>query len=292
MALSRSHCRASPRTSRCNVGVHPDRDDDRRGGAANAEHPGHSSSSRVVNEHWVTAASRDWEVRLANFDGPARITPRSPIKVSRADGCVLAVSGELSPPSPGLLTRSLSKALSDAGRVLVDVAGLRLASPAGVQVFPSVLAGAGGWPRAEQPARPVRHPELLRRRLQRRRHDLAVINRARPACAGLIRQPADPAARIPGPPTRHGRPRHPDPGRDLHNGQPVRGQQHNPRTLRQPGLDRGRPQPAPESFTIAVPQGQRCCTRTTVSRTTPPSYLRRAAQGGLVLQPVRPVIRR
>jgi hypothetical protein len=64
------------------------------------------------------------------------------------DGCVLAVSGELSLPAPGLLTRSLSQALAGPGRVLVDVAGLRLGSAAAVQVFPSVLAGAGGWPGA------------------------------------------------------------------------------------------------------------------------------------------------
>ena len=62
------------------------------------------------------------------------------------DGCVLAVSGELSLPAPGLLNRSLSQALAGPGRVLVDVAGLRLGSAAAVQVFPSVLAGAGGWP--------------------------------------------------------------------------------------------------------------------------------------------------
>jgi anti-sigma regulatory factor (Ser/Thr protein kinase) len=61
---------------------------------------------------------------------------------------VFAVSGELSLPSPDLLTRSLSKALADPGRVLVDVAGLRLGSPAAVQVFPALLADAGGWPAA------------------------------------------------------------------------------------------------------------------------------------------------
>src|SRR3954471_14535489 len=60
------------------------------------------------------------------------------------DGCVLAVSGELSLPSPGLLTRSLSKALADPGRVLVNVSGLRLGSAAAAQVFPSALA-RGRW---------------------------------------------------------------------------------------------------------------------------------------------------
>ena len=62
--------------------------------------------------------------------------------------CVLAVSGELPLPPPGRLTRSLSKALADPGRVLVDVSGVRLAAPAAMRVFPSMLAGAGGWPGA------------------------------------------------------------------------------------------------------------------------------------------------
>src|SRR4051794_27244240 len=64
------------------------------------------------------------------------------------DQCVLAVSGELSLPAPGLLTRSLSKALVDPGRVLVDVSGLRLGSAAAAEVFASALASAGGWPAA------------------------------------------------------------------------------------------------------------------------------------------------
>ena len=64
------------------------------------------------------------------------------------DECVLAVSGELTPPPPGLLTRSLSTTLADPGRVLVDVSRLRLGSAAAAQVFPSALAGAGGWPGA------------------------------------------------------------------------------------------------------------------------------------------------
>ena len=65
-----------------------------------------------------------------------------------ADACVLAVSGELSLCSAGLVTRAVSKALLDVGRVLVDVSGLRLAWRPAIQVFPSVLAGAGGWPRS------------------------------------------------------------------------------------------------------------------------------------------------
>jgi hypothetical protein len=42
----------------------------------------------------------------------------------------------------------VSKALADTGRVLVDVSGLRVTWPPAVQLFPSVLAGAGGWPQA------------------------------------------------------------------------------------------------------------------------------------------------
>jgi hypothetical protein len=65
-----------------------------------------------------------------------------------ADACVLAVSGALSLCSAGLVIRAVSKALLDVGRVLVDVSGLRLAWRPPIQVFPSILADAGGWPRA------------------------------------------------------------------------------------------------------------------------------------------------
>jgi len=63
-----------------------------------------------------------------------------------ADVCVLAVSGELSQRSAGLVSRAVSKALLDVGRVLVDVSGLRLTRPSAVQVFPATVAAIGGWP--------------------------------------------------------------------------------------------------------------------------------------------------
>jgi anti-sigma regulatory factor (Ser/Thr protein kinase) len=63
-----------------------------------------------------------------------------------ADLCVLAVSGELSSRSAGLLAAGLSKSLADTGRVLVDVSGLWVSWLPAVQVFPSVLARMGGWP--------------------------------------------------------------------------------------------------------------------------------------------------
>ena len=62
------------------------------------------------------------------------------------DVWVLAVSGELSLRSAGVVSGAVSKALADSGRVLADVSGLRLTWPPAVQLFPSVLAGVGGWP--------------------------------------------------------------------------------------------------------------------------------------------------
>jgi hypothetical protein len=65
-----------------------------------------------------------------------------------AEDCVLAVSGELSLCSVGLVRGQLSKALADPGRVLVDVSELRLTWVPAVQVFASTLATMGGWPGA------------------------------------------------------------------------------------------------------------------------------------------------
>ena len=63
--------------------------------------------------------------------------------------CVLALRGELSLASTGLVVRELSKALLDVGRVLVDLSGgLRVAWLPALQVFPSTLASVGGWPAA------------------------------------------------------------------------------------------------------------------------------------------------
>ena len=62
--------------------------------------------------------------------------------------CVLGLSGELSRRSAELVTGTVSKALHDVGRVLVDVSGLRVAWPPAVQVFPSAVEAVGGWPAA------------------------------------------------------------------------------------------------------------------------------------------------
>lgn len=62
------------------------------------------------------------------------------------DLCVLALSGQLSPASAGLVTGAVSKALSDVGQVLVDVSGLRLTWTPAVHLFPSAMSAMGGWP--------------------------------------------------------------------------------------------------------------------------------------------------
>ena len=59
---------------------------------------------------------------------------------------MLAVSGELSQRSAGLVSGAVSAALANSGRVLVDVSGVRVTWPPAVGLFGSILAGMGGWP--------------------------------------------------------------------------------------------------------------------------------------------------
>ena len=88
--------------------------------------------------------------------------------------------------------------------------------------------------RAQQPARPVRHPEPLRRRGQRRHHHLGFVYPPRPTRTLAVLQRTQPALRVTIPPVDHRRPAHPDPGRDLGVRVALTGQQHDPRPLRQP----------------------------------------------------------
>jgi hypothetical protein len=114
-------------------------------------------------------------------------------------------------------------------------------------------------PVGQQSRRPVRHPELLRRRLQCRGHNRAVIDRARPAGAGSVVQPGQAANGVPPPPQRHGRQTHPDQPRDLHIRRSVRGQQHNPTPLRQPRPHRRRPQQGRQLLPVTLTQSQQRC---------------------------------
>jgi hypothetical protein len=65
-----------------------------------------------------------------------------------AESCVLALSGELSQLSAESVTGAVSKALIEAGQVMIDMSGLRLTWTPAVQVFPSAVAAVGGWPGA------------------------------------------------------------------------------------------------------------------------------------------------
>ena len=103
----------------------------------------------------------------------------------------------------------------------------------------------------QQPRRPVRHPEPVRRRLQRRRHDRGLIDHPRPPGLRPILQAADALGRVPALPRRS--PSACDtPTRATISfvPHPVRGQQHDPRPLRQPRPHRRRPRPRRQHLTI------------------------------------------
>ena len=74
----------------------------------------------------------------------------------------------------------------------------------------------------QQPGRPVRHPQPLRRRLQRRQHHRHIIGGPRLARLRPVLQPADPLGRIPPLPRDHRRLGHPGPPHDLIGAQPIR----------------------------------------------------------------------
>lgn len=66
---------------------------------------------------------------------------------SHTDHAVLRVHGALSLATATRLRATLGKLLGDRG-VVVDLSGLRLAWRPAAEVFPAVLAAAGGWPAA------------------------------------------------------------------------------------------------------------------------------------------------
>ena len=125
---------------------------------------------------------------------------------------------------------------------------------------------------AQQPGRPVRHPQMGRRPAvvgQGGHHDVDLVDLRRPPAARLIVQGGDPAGVVAGPPVHHRRPRRPGPPRDLRVRQPLGGQQHDPRPLRQPGPDRARPHHPLQPRTITLTQDQRRSNRhDSLSRTS------------------------
>jgi anti-sigma regulatory factor (Ser/Thr protein kinase) len=61
---------------------------------------------------------------------------------------VVYLTGSLSLANAGTARELLRKTLAERGRVVVDVSALRLEWPPTVELFPTVLRGAGGWPAA------------------------------------------------------------------------------------------------------------------------------------------------
>jgi anti-anti-sigma regulatory factor len=62
------------------------------------------------------------------------------------DHAVLTLSGELTEAGAGPLTQTLAELLLDVGTVAVDLKDLQVGWTPALQVFPSTLAAAGGWP--------------------------------------------------------------------------------------------------------------------------------------------------
>ena len=91
---------------------------------------------------FLQQGSRRQELRPCSPDVVAELVRRD------ADGCLLALSGDLSRGSAEVVTDALTTALVDAGHVAVDVSGLRLSWNGAAHVFPSALEAAGGWPTA------------------------------------------------------------------------------------------------------------------------------------------------
>jgi len=111
-------------------------------------------------------------------------------------------------------------------------------------------------PRGQQPARPMGDAQLLRRRLQRLRHDRSVVQRPRPPRPGNITQTSDPSALISTPPVQDGGDRRVGQLRDPNVRHTVRGQQHDPRPLRRRCPNLARPRPPLELLTITRTKNQ------------------------------------
>ena len=68
--------------------------------------------------------------------------------VRQHEPCVVALWGELSLRTVGSVAKALTKLLLNHDRVMVNLAHLRTGWTPALQVFPTALASAGGWPSA------------------------------------------------------------------------------------------------------------------------------------------------
>ena len=102
---------------------------------------------------------RQQAYRLRPCFTDAIMSVRSTLAASMSDGLlvevheevghiVLRLSGQLSLRTAPRVRKAALKSLLGAGRVVINLAGLRSSQAAFVSVFPAVLAAAGGWPSA------------------------------------------------------------------------------------------------------------------------------------------------
>ncbi len=88
--------------------------------------------------------------------------------------------------------------------------------------------------RCQQPRRPMRHPQLFRRRPQRRSNNLRAIKEAGTTRTRRISQPVTTIAFIPGPLRHHRLTGHPHPHSNLRIGHTVDDRAHNPNRASSP----------------------------------------------------------
>ena len=81
---------------------------------------------------WRCGTLPDWKIEIVRQHEP----------------CVVALWGELSLRTVGSVAKALTKLLLNHDRVMVDLAHLRTGWTPALQVFPTALASAGGWPSA------------------------------------------------------------------------------------------------------------------------------------------------
>jgi peptidase A4-like protein len=96
---------------------------------------------------------------------------------------------------------------------------------------------------------------------------------ARPARTRPIIQPRQARRLVPAPPVDHRLPVHPDPPGDLGMAHPVRGQQHDPRPLRQSCRPGRRLRPGHQLFPVSLMQSQRRSSLKALSQHLPPKHL-------------------
>jgi anti-sigma regulatory factor (Ser/Thr protein kinase) len=105
------------------------------------------------------------------------------------DHDVLRLHGDLTLATVARARALIGKLLHDKGAVVVDLAGLRLRWAPAVELFPSVLAAAGGWPAARLVLTGVGAELAGRLRAVRVHSTVPIVADAADAAASLLRRP-------------------------------------------------------------------------------------------------------